>query len=61
MSAETRAIFYDIVLRGTYLPKGMGRFDDVLSQADAEAIYAFLEEQQWKAFEGDTASIMKTH
>ncbi|HWS62212.1 MAG TPA: cytochrome c [Steroidobacteraceae bacterium] len=61
MSSDTRKIFYDIVLRDAYQPKGMGRFDDVLSQADAEAIYAFLVEQEWKAFEGDTAEIMKTH
>lgn len=43
------------------LPLGMGRFDDVLSQADAEAIHAFLVEQEWKAFAADTAEIMKTH
>ena len=61
MSSETRTIFYDIVLRGAYQPRGMGRFDDVLSQADAEAIHAFLVEQEWKAFAGDTAEIMKTH
>ena len=61
MSSETRKIFYDIVLRGAYQPRGMGRFDDVLSQTDAEAIHAFLVEQEWKAFAGDTAEIMKTH
>jgi len=61
MSPETRKLFYNIVLRGAYLPKGMGRFDDVLSQADAEAIYAFLVDQTWNAVEGKTAATMKTH
>jgi quinohemoprotein ethanol dehydrogenase len=42
MSAATHENFYRIVLEGAYVPKGMARWDDVLSHADAEAIYAYL-------------------
>jgi len=49
LSPATHSIFYDIVLRGAYAPKGMGRFDDVLSSADARQIHAFLIDQAWQA------------
>jgi quinohemoprotein ethanol dehydrogenase len=42
MTAETRASFADIVLRGTYASRGMASFADVLSDEDAGAIHAFL-------------------
>src|SRR5258708_14931688 len=42
-------LFYDIVLNGAYLPKGMGRFDDMLNRADVEAIRAYLLDQAWDA------------
>jgi hypothetical protein len=29
----------------------MGRWDDVLSQADAESIHAYLVDQAWVAYE----------
>jgi quinohemoprotein ethanol dehydrogenase len=48
MSAPTHAIFYEIVLRGAYQVKGMGRWDDVLSQDDAVAIHAYLVDQAWE-------------
>jgi hypothetical protein len=51
MSAETNSIFYEIVLQGAYQPKGMGRWDDVLSRADAVNIHAFVIDQAWQAFE----------
>jgi quinohemoprotein ethanol dehydrogenase len=38
----THALFGAIVLGGAYGPKGMGRFDDVLSPADVDAIHAYL-------------------
>jgi quinohemoprotein ethanol dehydrogenase len=44
----THAMFDSIVLGGAYAIKGMGRFDDVLSPADAEAIHAYLIDQQWQ-------------
>jgi quinohemoprotein ethanol dehydrogenase len=49
LSPETHRIFYDIVLSGAYQPKGMARWDDVLSRPDAEAIHAFLVDQAWQA------------
>jgi quinohemoprotein ethanol dehydrogenase len=49
LSPATHSIFYDIVLSGAYAPKGMGRFDDVLSSAEAHQIHAFLVDQAWQA------------
>jgi quinohemoprotein ethanol dehydrogenase len=40
--------FNSIVLNGVYAPMGMGRFDDVLSPPDAEAIHAYLIDQAWQ-------------
>src|SRR5258707_11942670 len=48
MQPGTHAIFNAIVLEGAYAPKGMARFDDVLSPADAEAIHAYLIDQAWQ-------------
>jgi len=42
MTSATHAEFYDIVLRGTRREAGMASFGDVLTQADAEAIHAYL-------------------
>ncbi|HSG55068.1 MAG TPA: c-type cytochrome, partial [Paracoccaceae bacterium] len=42
MTAETRASFADIVLRGTLADRGMIGFGDQLSEGDATAIHAFL-------------------
>jgi quinohemoprotein ethanol dehydrogenase len=47
LSAPTHRIFYEIVLAGAYGAKGMARWDDVLSRADAEAIHAYLVDQAW--------------
>jgi quinohemoprotein ethanol dehydrogenase len=48
LDAATHALFNAIVLGGVYGPKGMGRFDDVLTAADAEAIHTFVIEQAWR-------------
>jgi quinohemoprotein ethanol dehydrogenase len=40
--------FNSIVLNGVYAPLGMGRFDDVLSPADAEALHGYLIDQAWQ-------------
>jgi quinohemoprotein ethanol dehydrogenase len=50
LSPATHQLFYDIVLKGIYQGKGMARWDDVLSQADAEAIHAYLVDQAWQAY-----------
>ena len=50
MSPQTHAAFKDIVLKGTLVGLGMGSFADELSEADVEAIHAYLIEranQDW--------------
>jgi quinohemoprotein ethanol dehydrogenase len=51
LSASTHQLFYEIVLTGAYRGKGMARWDDVLSRADAESIHAYLIDQAWAAYE----------
>jgi quinohemoprotein ethanol dehydrogenase len=48
LDPATHSIFNMIVLNGAYAPKGMGRFDDVLSPADVEAVHAYLIDQAWQ-------------
>jgi quinohemoprotein ethanol dehydrogenase len=48
LSPVTHQLFYQIVLNGIYQGKGMGRWDDVLSAADAQAIHAYLVDQAWQ-------------
>ena len=50
LSSETHAAFKDIVLHGERAPMGMGRFDDLISEADADAIHAYLIDQSWQAY-----------
>ena len=47
MSAEEHRLFDSIVLGGAYLPRGMGRFDDVLSADDAAAIHGYVIHRAW--------------
>jgi quinohemoprotein ethanol dehydrogenase len=56
LSAPTQQIFYEIVLNGAYRGKGMARWDDILSHADAEAIHAYLTDQAWEAFASAASS-----
>ena len=49
MSPTTQQLFYEIVLKGAYQAKGMARWDDVLSDSDAQAIHAYLVDQAWQA------------
>ncbi len=48
MQPGTHAAFNAIVLGGAYAPKGMARFDDVLTPADAAAVHAYLIDQAWR-------------
>jgi quinohemoprotein ethanol dehydrogenase len=48
LSPVTHQLFYQIVLNGMYQAKGMGRWDDVLSTDDAQAIHAYLIDQSWQ-------------
>ncbi|HVW70462.1 MAG TPA: PQQ-dependent dehydrogenase, methanol/ethanol family [Steroidobacteraceae bacterium] len=49
-------IFKDIVLRGAVAPTGMERFDDLLTEADVDAIHAYLIDESWKAYRAQQAS-----
>lgn len=51
LASGIHAIFKDIVLKGALAPAGMERFDDLLSEADAEAIHAYLIDEGWKAYD----------
>jgi quinohemoprotein ethanol dehydrogenase len=51
LSPPTHQLFYEIVLHGAYSAKGMARWDDVLSEADAEAIHSYLVDQAWAAYQ----------
>ena len=51
----THTLFDSIVLGGACSVKGMGRFDDVLSAADAHAIHAWLIDRAW-ALKAELAS-----
>ena len=44
------AAFKDIVLKGMLAPLGMERFDDILSEQDADNIHAYLIDQSWSAY-----------
>jgi len=56
LSPAVHATFKDIVLHGQRLPLGMARFDDVLSNADADDIHAYLISHAWEAFLGQQQS-----
>jgi len=48
LTPATHALFDAIVLDRAYAIKGMARFDDVLSPADAHAVHAYLIDQAWR-------------
>ena len=50
LSPQLHDMFKDIVLRGVLGPAGMERFDDLLSDQDADNIHAYLIDQSWAAF-----------
>ena len=56
MSRETHARFREIVMEGVYLPLGMPRWDDVLGEADVEAIHAYLIAISWEAYRSENSA-----
>lgn len=56
LDATKHQLFYEIVLRGAFVPKGMGRWDDVLSRTDAESIHAYIVDQAWQAYDAARAT-----
>ena len=49
-------IFKAIVMQGALVPRGMARFNDVLSAADVEAVRAFLVSEAWVSYRGEGAA-----
>lgn len=56
MTPETHDVFDEIVLNGLYEVNGMGRFDDLLSQADVDAIYAYVVDLNRKAYDDEAVA-----
>ena len=54
LTPEKHSVFYDIVLNGALVPAGMGRWDDVLTKRDAEAVHAYIVDESWKAYSAQT-------
>ncbi len=59
LNAGLHASFKDIVLHGALAPLGMERFDDLLSEKDAENIHAYLIDQSWIAYRAQEAAAHK--
>ena len=57
MTADTHKEFKDIVLHGARRFSGMPQWDDVLSDADADAVHAYLISEAWKAYDAQQAGI----
>ena len=56
MSAGTHQAFQTIVRGGALRPRGMPQWDDVFSEGDVEAIHAYLVDEAWKAYRGETGN-----
>ena len=50
INAAVRARIKNIVIGGERAPFGMGRFDDVLTESDVNAISAYLLDQAWQLY-----------
>ena len=59
MSEATHAAFLQIVLEGLLQPAGMPRWDDALKPADADAIHAWLIDQQAKTRAEDLEKVKR--
>jgi quinohemoprotein ethanol dehydrogenase len=57
LSPGLHAAFKDIVLKGALAANGMERFDDLLSEQDADDIHAYLIDQSWAAYRAQQAAL----
>ena len=48
--------FKAIVLKGAFVPLGMPRLDDVIDAKDAEALYSYLIDEGWTAYEAQESA-----
>jgi hypothetical protein len=51
-----RARIRNIVIDGERAPNGMGRFDDVVTEPDVNAICAYLLDQAWQLYRDEHAA-----
>ena len=51
LTPELHAAFKDIVLHGAFASMGMANFSDVLTESDADAIHAYLIDQERQGYE----------
>jgi quinohemoprotein ethanol dehydrogenase len=51
---EIHAVFKEIVLKGALSPMGMASFADILSEKDADAIHAYLIDQERQGYDKQT-------
>jgi quinohemoprotein ethanol dehydrogenase len=58
---EVHSAFNDIVLKGALAPMGMGRFDDLVTKADVEAIHAYLIDQQRQGYKAQRSAKKASH
>jgi quinohemoprotein ethanol dehydrogenase len=56
MTPATHAAFQSIVRGGALRPRGMPQWDDVFTVEDVEAIHAYLIDEAWKLFRGQTGA-----
>jgi quinohemoprotein ethanol dehydrogenase len=56
LDAGLHAAFKEIVLHGAVAPAGMERFDDLLGDADADDVHAYLIDQSWAAYRAQQAA-----
>jgi quinohemoprotein ethanol dehydrogenase len=59
LNAGLHAQFKDILLKGVLAPAGMERFNDLLSDTDAENVHAYLIDQAWLAYRERKAAAAK--
>jgi quinohemoprotein ethanol dehydrogenase len=57
--AGLHVAFKDILLRGALAPNGMERFDDILSEKDADNVHAYLIDQAWAGYKEQQAAAAK--
>jgi quinohemoprotein ethanol dehydrogenase len=57
LSPQRHQLFYDIVLKGIFQPLGMGRFDDVLSKEDAQALHAYIIHAAWEGYSNQPSAV----
>jgi quinohemoprotein ethanol dehydrogenase len=50
LTPELHATFKNIVLNGVFAARGMEKFSDVVSEADVDAIHAYLIDQQRQGY-----------